>query len=141
MKSNKQRRAELREIRAKRKEKLIPLKQDQSLKKIPVNAAHCNPEALAPSISRYTVLPFVDDQGYYTDLPFQCRDCQKQEIWTAPQQKWWYEVAKGNILSFAVRCRACRQIERDRKIEARRVHLEGLAKKRSLKNLQGQGHN
>lgn len=138
MKSNKQRRTELRELRQRRKEKhkekAIALKQDQAPGKIPVNAVRCNPEALAPSSSYYTVLPFVD-RGYYIDLPFQCVECQKQEIWMATQQQWWYEVAKGNVLSFAVRCRACRQMERNRKIEARRVHLEGLARKLSLKNL------
>jgi hypothetical protein len=135
MKSNKQRRTELRELRQKRQEKhkakAIALEQDKVRKNMPANAVRCNPEALAPSSSYYTVLPFVD-RGYYIDLPFQCVDCQKQEIWTAAQQQWWYEVAKGNVLSFAVRCRACRHMERDRKIEARRIHLEGVAKKLAM---------
>jgi len=30
-------------------------------------------------------------------------------VWTAEQQKWWYEVAKGPIFSVAVRCRECRK--------------------------------
>ena len=41
--------------------------------------------------------------------PFRCRDCRKDEVWTACQQKWWYEVAKGYVYSTAVRCRACRR--------------------------------
>jgi hypothetical protein len=45
---------------------------------------------------------------YYEDQEFQCRDCGKAQVWTAEQQKWWYEVAKGSILSQAVRCRDCR---------------------------------
>ena len=46
---------------------------------------------------------------FYLDLPFTCRDCGSKEIWTAKQQKWWYEVAQGSIYSRAIRCRACRQ--------------------------------
>jgi len=45
---------------------------------------------------------------YYQDREFTCVDCGRQEIWTAAQQKWWYEVAKGSIYSGANRCRACR---------------------------------
>lgn len=43
------------------------------------------------------------------DKPFICRDCGLSQVWIASQQKWWYEVAKGNINSTAVRCRSCRQ--------------------------------
>jgi hypothetical protein len=49
---------------------------------------------------------------YYEDLPFICRDCGSEQVWTAQQQQWWYEVAKGPIYSTAVRCRACRQARR-----------------------------
>jgi len=49
---------------------------------------------------------------YYEDLPFTCRDCGAEQVWTAQQQWWWYEVAKGPIQSTAIRCRACRQARR-----------------------------
>jgi hypothetical protein len=49
---------------------------------------------------------------YYEDLEFTCRDCGSDQVWTARQQQWWYEVAKGPIYSTAVRCRACRQARR-----------------------------
>jgi len=51
------------------------------------------------------------------------------ELWTAKQQKWWYEIVKGDINSVAIRCRGCRKEEKLRKSEARNVHFEGLAKK------------
>jgi len=60
---------------------------------------------------------------------FRCADCGKEEVWTGSQQKWWYEIAKGFVYSSAVRCRACRRKERARRDEARRVHLEGIARK------------
>ena len=72
----------------------------------------------------YGILP-----KYYFDKPFTCVDCNSGEVWTAKQQKWWYEIAKGNIYSTAIRCRLCRKTKQAVKAEARRVHLEGLARK------------
>ena len=54
---------------------------------------------------------------YYEDLEFTCTDCGRQETWTAWQQQWWYEVAKGHVLSKAVRCRACRRARRGKAAE------------------------
>lgn len=68
---------------------------------------------------------------FYIDKVVVCRQCGTEEVWPAERQKWWYEVAKGNINTEAVLCRACRDNEKQRKEEARRVHAEGLKKKRS----------
>jgi hypothetical protein len=66
---------------------------------------------------------------FYVDRVVVCRQCGTEEVWPAERQKWWYEVAKGNINTAAVLCRACRENEKLRKEEARRIHVEGLAKK------------
>ena len=87
-----------------------------------------NPSLLRPTNS-YSTPDFVDRE-FYVDRPFRCKDCEKAEVWTASQQKWWYEVAKGDVWTVAIRCRACRRAERDRKAQARRIHQEGLVKKR-----------
>jgi len=50
---------------------------------------------------------------YYVDYEFTCVDCGKEDVWTAEQQKWWYEVAKGTLQSRAIRCRACRKARRE----------------------------
>jgi hypothetical protein len=84
---------------------------------------------LAPSNS-YSIPDFVE-RGTYRPEPFVCKDCGVAEVWTPLQQKWWYETAKGDVFTTAVRCRACRTRERARKTAARRVHLEGLAMKKS----------
>jgi len=73
--------------------------------------------------------PDYVERGYYLDRPFTCKDCGKQEVWTATQQKWWYEAAKGGVWTTATRCRLCRRRERERRNEARRVHLEGVARR------------
>ena len=134
MKSNKQRRSE---ILAHRKARVLadaasPPKDPRGIGVIvEAGTAPCNPLLLAPSIS-YGAPDFVS-RGYYVDQAFTCISCQCEEIWRATQQKWWYEVAKGNVESRAVRCRACRRVERERSAEARRIHLEGLAKKHAGK--------
>lgn len=52
-------------------------------------------------------------RSFYQDQPFVCEDCGKQVVWTARQQQWWYEVAKGSIYSTAKRCRDCRNRRRE----------------------------
>ncbi|WLD14561.1 zinc-ribbon domain containing protein [Planctellipticum variicoloris] len=59
----------------------------------------------------------VVERGYYLDQPFTCVDCGKDEVWTATQQKWWYEVAKGDVFTTARRCRICRRRDRERRTE------------------------
>ena len=49
----------------------------------------------------------------YEDRGFTCVDCGREEVWTAEQQKWWYETAKGYVFSKAIRCRACREALRE----------------------------
>ncbi len=65
---------------------------------------------LAPSNS-YGEPKFVT-RGYYEDLSFTCRDCGAKQVWTAEQQQWWYETAKGYVYSTAVRCLTCRRARR-----------------------------
>jgi hypothetical protein len=48
----------------------------------------------------------------YVDTAFTCRDCGEEHVWTAKQQKWWFEVALGPIDSRAVRCLSCRRVRR-----------------------------
>lgn len=95
----------------------------------PPGSVPCNPISLAPYNS-YGRPPFVE-RGFYVDSPFDCSTCGKAEVWRAAQQKWWYEVAKGNVESRAKLCRACRRAEQDRRAKARRIHLEGVARKRT----------
>ncbi|MBM4263571.1 MAG: hypothetical protein FJ145_19350 [Deltaproteobacteria bacterium] len=128
MKSNKQRRLE---IKAKRLTRAF--KRNRTTKKdarpgaqftAPVN------QALLAPYNSYGAPVFVDS-GYYRDEPFDCAGCDTTEVWTATQQKWWYEVAKGYVYSSAKYCRTCRRKEGARQDEARRVHQEGLGRKRT----------
>ena len=70
------------------------------------------------SDNSYGIPTFVQ-RGYYVDQEFRCKECGRQEIWTAEQQQWWYEVAKGGVWTTAIRCRPCRRKEQERKAEHR----------------------
>ena len=128
MKSNKQRWTELKEKRA---AKRTAVKKAVDVRRA-VGGVPVRRDALAPNNS-YGHPDFVA-RGYYLDKPFTCAACGREEIWTASQQKWWYEVAKGYVYSTAKLCRACRGRERDRRLEARRVHLAGIAAKHGRRN-------
>ena len=125
MKSGKQRKAELKAQRVERAATRPVLRGGEQRREVSGSRAPCNPANLAPSNSFGT--PEFVQRGYYMDVLFQCAVCHKEEVWSATRQKWWYEVAKGSVESKAKLCNACRRAERQRKSEARRVHLEGLA--------------
>ena len=128
MKSNKQRRQE---IKAQRLRRIVQKARRVNARPVdrPVGVVPVNPARLRPTPS-YGLPDFVQ-RGYYQDQPFRCRDCGVEQLWTAAQQQWWYEEAQGDVWTTAVRCRPCRQRERARKAEARRIHREGLAMKRA----------
>src|SRR6188768_3827945 len=60
--------------------------------------------AVAADLSQQAPNNTYDPRTYYVDQPFQCVDCGKEEVWTASQQKWYCEVAKGSIYGQARRC-------------------------------------
>ncbi len=132
MKSNRIRRAEIKQRRTGKKAAIEASVEKERAKKAVADRARrlkgqvlVNPANLRPTNS-YGTPDFVERE-YYVDRPFRCKDCGISEIWTATQQKWWYESAKGDVWTVAVRCRPCRRRERERKAVARMVHREGLA--------------
>ena len=136
VKSNKQRLAELKAKRTARKVKTakgIRADQQAYIRMIgpPIGSAPVNAGLLALELS-YRIPEFVT-RGYYEDRPFTCRDCGKDQVWTATQQKWWYEIAKGGPSTTATRCRPCRKRERDRAAAHKQRTEEGIARKAALK--------
>ncbi|GAA3915693.1 zinc-ribbon domain-containing protein [Litoribacillus peritrichatus] len=71
---------------------------------------------------------YLDIPLFYIDKEFQCKDCGSSEVWTAKQQKWWYEIAKGYFETTAIRCRSCRDRRKKMRVEKKR-HMEEMAKK------------
>jgi hypothetical protein len=142
MKSGKQRKQELRDKRlATRKERDTLAAEQARIRaagrraQLAERGVRVDATALAP-VNSYGAPEFVA-RGYYADLPFRCVACGKDEVWTATQQKWWYEVAKGFQYSTAKRCRACRRREREARAESRRVQLAGAQQKAARKRGSG----
>jgi hypothetical protein len=119
MKSNKQRKAEIKARRLQRAESVAALAQAPDARALagvapyPAGVEPADQEVLARYNNTYGPLP-----AFYVDLAFTCRDCGIEEVWTARQQKWWYEVIHAHIDSRAVRCRACRRALREQRASA-----------------------
>ncbi len=138
MKSGKQRRIELKAKKQARETKLVNQQREareakteaEKLAKLEWAASHgviVDLTSLAPNNS-YDDRDFVEC-GYYLDRLFTCAGCKSQEIWTAVQQKWWYEVAKGGLYTTAKFCRTCRHEKQSRRDLSHQIHLESIAKK------------
>lgn len=123
MSSSKQKRQKLKVTRAERKAELERIEFLIALKKGTVIAVDRS------KIFSRSVLPAIPD--YYRDTLFTCKDCGEQEVWTAQQQQRWYEEQGGEIEAVAIRCRACRRKETLRRDTARKIHSEGIARKRN----------
>jgi len=126
MKSGKQRKAEIKKARlermAKRDNRVNPFKPPIPEWAVTVNLA----EVVYHSM-------YLDIPLFYVDKEFTCRGCGSSEVWAARQQKWWYEIAKGNFETTAVKCRACRdkaKLERD----IQKKHMEEIASKKPHPN-------
>lgn len=128
-KSGKQRRTELRAARERRQQRRarqearpLPVAKRFPEAWVPVDAARLKPT------NSYGQPDFAW-RGFYRDIAFRCIDCGAECVWTAQRQRWWYEVAGGDVYSTARRCAHCRDIERRRKAEARQRSLAGRLRK------------
>ncbi len=122
MKSGKQRRLEIKAKRLQRAKQAVCVDTTEDVCPRPEGAVEANIDILAQHNNSY-FLPL-----FYVDRPYKCRDCGNEEVWTAKQQKWWYEIALGDINSFAVRCRSCRKERRTEK-ELQKAHMAEMAER------------
>ncbi len=128
MKSGKQRRLEIKEQRRKK---------IKALKKIDTTSSIENMQPLYSVVADHSQLDHINTYSplpnFYVDQPFTCQLCNASEIWTAKQQKWWYEIAKGHIDSTAVHCRKCRdKIKREKDLQQQ--HMQEMAQKKPHPN-------
>lgn len=108
MKSGRQRRDEIRRKRLERAKRLEGvLRRPGPGAATGPGTAPADTALLARHNNTYGPLP-----TFYADKVFLCRDCGEEQVWTAKQQKWWYEVRLGAIDSTAVRCLPCRRARR-----------------------------
>jgi hypothetical protein len=114
MKSNKQRRAEIKGRRLERAAMLAARRSAQGTMKPWVWGYSLGQEPADRAVLLRYNNTYGELPGFYMARPFTCCDCGAEEVWTAKQQKWWYEVMHAHIESRAVRCLACRRARRER---------------------------
>ncbi len=103
--------------------KLLEAGMIKSAKEIPEDAL---PAALELQNPKGAYLPPL----FYRDIDFNCEDCGRNEMWSATQQRWYYEIAKGPVQATAKRCRTCRKKHREETLRQRdllRLHREKKA--------------
>lgn len=91
-------------------------------------------QRISANLSKQTPHNSYSPKLYYEDIHLTCRDCGVESVWTAEQQRLWYEEWGGKIQATAIRCRACRQKIRRRKIEQKKHMLEMAQKKERQAN-------
>ena len=128
MKSNKQRVTEIKAARLKRAERRNP-KFDPTKYPVPEHAIPADQTKLVTVGTE----ALVDFPIYYLDKPYVCTSCGSTELWTAKQQKWWYEVAQGAIETTVAHCRACRKQMREDKAKQKQ-HMKDMANRVQHKN-------
>jgi len=109
MKSNKQRRAEIKAYRLERAAALKVQLRTQDARQLSAGGLVLGMVMADKSRLAHYNTTFGEVPDFYLDQAYTCRDCGAKEVWTAKQQKWWHEVAQGSVYSHAVRCRACRK--------------------------------
>jgi len=72
-----------------------------------------------------------DPKYYYVDIDKTCVQCGKEFIFSAKEQKYWYETLKFHFASEAIRCVACRRQRRsDRAIQEQLSRATALLRER-----------
>ena len=94
---------------------------DYCLKKMPAGAIKADLTKHAPHNS-------YGPPMWYEDQQMKCVDCGREFVFTARQQKRWFEVFKIPIHVVANRCVVCRGKRRN-KIAAQKRHMEEMAKR------------
>ena len=91
--SGKQRRAEIKSAR--RVRRLEARKRCAMMALVPIGpVVRVDYNKLMASNS-YGLSEFAQ-RGYYVDRAFSCCDCGAECVWTAEQQRWWYETLGGS---------------------------------------------
>jgi hypothetical protein len=121
-----------------KKDELNAKRKKQRLKKLARKGRLANgvemPRAAIPAdLTQQSAGSAYSRKNYYHDIEFACVDCGVEEVWKAKDQKWFFEVAKGNIYSKPKRCLVCRKTFKETKAD-QRVRMEASDRKRREAN-------
>ena len=89
------------------------------------------PKAIYADIRKQRYCPFCNTPKYfYLDEEKKCIQCGRNFIFSAQEQKYWYESLQFVLYSTAIRCKNCRKQKRTKKILNRQIQaaLEHIKK-------------
>lgn len=95
-------------------------------------------EQLRPNNSYSGYSPSFVSRGYYVDIPFVCKFCGGNFVFTGKWQKWWYETVKAKLWSRFNRCEAC-QLKLKAAKEAKKKDEAQRAAKNRIRKLSAAG--
>ncbi len=81
----------------------------KSADEIPADAIPAGIEYIQRARSSYSL---YQRPPYYQDIQFRCEDCGTESVWTADDQRHWYEQLHGSPYATAKRCSDCRRKRR-----------------------------
>ena len=81
----------------------------KSAEEVPDDAIPAGVDYIQRSRSSYSLF---HRPPYYQDIRFRCADCGSESIWTADDQRHWYEQLHGSPYGTAKRCGECRRKRR-----------------------------
>jgi hypothetical protein len=93
---------------------------------------------LRPNNSYSGRSPSFVSRGYYIDIPFVCKFCGGDFVFTGKWQKWWYETVKANLWSRFNRCEEC-QLKLNAAKEAKQQEDARRAAKNKIQKLRAAG--
>lgn len=82
--------------------------------------------------------PSFMHRGYYVDIPFVCKFCGENVVFTPKWQNWWYETVKADVWTRFDRCEAC-QLKLNSVKEAKQQEDARRAAKNKIQKLRAAG--
>lgn len=122
-----------RELKDKAQEKLIAQKRregaDVEFKKL---------KPMSDDRAFWHGIPAFMQRGYYVDIPFVCKFCGGDFVFTPKWQKWWYETVQADVWTRFDRCEGC-QLKRNAAKEAKKLDDARRAAKNKIQKLRAAG--
>jgi hypothetical protein len=110
MRSKQKRKSHIRSFeRDARVQRLVEAGIIKSADEIPDDAIPAGVEYIQRTRSSYSL---HHRPPYYRDIEFRCQNCGRQNVWTADDQRHWYEQLRGSPYGTAKRCSECRRKRR-----------------------------
>jgi hypothetical protein len=60
-------------------------------------------DAIGADMTKQALYNSYSPKAWYRGEQFKCKGCGVNEVWTVESQRWWFEIAKGQIRAVALK--------------------------------------